>query len=368
MGLKVVAVDKNHTAIGLKQADIGIAVDIAEEQQVIEVARQYNVVAVIPAPIGRYLTTVGGVNDALNLKGISSTAAEYCTDKVKFHSIAFSNGIRRPRQFFVGDRFMLHEAIQGFGFPCIIKPRFGSGSKGVFAILNPNELDKTIQQFFEEPYDNIILEEFIEGNEVGFEGVVQDGNLIFHLFRDKKQTELPFRKTFGSVTPARLPQSIESEICWQVNKCIEVIGLKDCLINADIIVNQQTKKSTILEITGRPAGTFIASEMIPLATDFEFLETGIKIALGFPVEIRKNTEVKPTAMRLLYDDIKRLPKKTEDLVRKKFPGLLRFSTGGEYDIDVTPIKYMITTGASIDEALLESKKVYNYIRESGDEG
>ena len=46
--------------------------------------KKYNIKAVLPTPIGRYLSTVGAVNDALNLKGIGKESALKCVDKVEF--------------------------------------------------------------------------------------------------------------------------------------------------------------------------------------------------------------------------------------------------------------------------------------------
>src|SRR5215813_2327997 len=81
LGHRVIAVDRNPAAPGGSYADSMLAVDIANEAEVVDVARRHGVELVVPAPIGRYLTTVGAVNDALGLRGVSRRSASSCVDK-----------------------------------------------------------------------------------------------------------------------------------------------------------------------------------------------------------------------------------------------------------------------------------------------
>lgn len=84
-GLYVTALDGNPAAEGLQAADQGLVVDISDERAVIEAVREEGADFVLTVPIGRYLTTIGAVNDALSLPGISREMAAACTDKYRFH-------------------------------------------------------------------------------------------------------------------------------------------------------------------------------------------------------------------------------------------------------------------------------------------
>lgn len=63
LGLHVVAVDGNPNAAGFADASEHITVDIKNCDKVLSIANQYDIVAVIPSCIGRYITTVGYVNE-----------------------------------------------------------------------------------------------------------------------------------------------------------------------------------------------------------------------------------------------------------------------------------------------------------------
>ncbi len=67
LGLRVVAVDGNPNAAGFAGASECLTVDIKDRDKVLSVANEYNIAAVIPSCIGRYITTVGYVNE--NFRG-----------------------------------------------------------------------------------------------------------------------------------------------------------------------------------------------------------------------------------------------------------------------------------------------------------
>ena len=104
LGLKVVALDGQATAPGLKEADQSFVLDLSDEAEVIELLAKSGISAVIPAPIGRMLTTVGAVNDALGLRGTSAEAARACVDTLRsgrsrsWAPSAASEGSSEPRR------------------------------------------------------------------------------------------------------------------------------------------------------------------------------------------------------------------------------------------------------------------------------
>ena len=84
-GIEVIALDGDPNAVGLRAADRAMTVDISDEGAVIEALKREKPDFVLTVPIGRYLTTIGAVNDALQLPGISRKMAVLCTDKFAFH-------------------------------------------------------------------------------------------------------------------------------------------------------------------------------------------------------------------------------------------------------------------------------------------
>ncbi len=90
-------------------------------------------------------------------------------------------------------RFSIHESsnnvINEISFPCVIKPTFLSGSRGVMRVNTKKELSdgiKTLQELLSldelkkragKQSDYILFEEYIPGKEVAIEGIVSEGKL-----------------------------------------------------------------------------------------------------------------------------------------------------------------------------------------------
>ncbi|MBQ4284433.1 MAG: hypothetical protein IJB96_10970, partial [Lachnospira sp.] len=139
-GYKVVAFDGNPDAPGLSWADKGIVTDIRDANNILEHFNSWDMPApsfVLPVPIGRYLTSTGSVNDALGLKGISHKAANLCTDKYEFHCTLADAGLRNGYCMLIpaGDSADIL-STDNIPLPFILKPRFGSGSRGVYLVEN----------------------------------------------------------------------------------------------------------------------------------------------------------------------------------------------------------------------------------------
>ncbi|MBQ8812713.1 MAG: hypothetical protein IJZ70_10450, partial [Bacteroidales bacterium] len=64
-GIHITALDGNPEAEGLQAADKAMVVNISDEEATVEAAKQIAPEFVLTVPIGRYLTTIGAVNDAL---------------------------------------------------------------------------------------------------------------------------------------------------------------------------------------------------------------------------------------------------------------------------------------------------------------
>lgn len=94
LGLKVIAFDANPKAPGLKEADISYNIDIINPSNIIQTLSKENITPdiILPVPIGRYLITIGALNDYYKLDGFSFEMADICTDKLKFASALVDNG------------------------------------------------------------------------------------------------------------------------------------------------------------------------------------------------------------------------------------------------------------------------------------
>ncbi len=278
-GIRVLALDGNPRAEGLKTADYSMVVDISDENAVIETLKKEKPDFVLPVPIGRYLTTTGAVNDALGLPGISREMAVLCTDKYLFHQKLSGDGLRECHCTAVNygvekagtaDGTDAKIDMREFLFPAILKPRYGSGSRGIYMADNREQLRKFLPLTAGEAY---VLEECIAGEEYGVDGAVTEDGFQMILLRKKINTPPPARQAVGyfSVLPA---DEFRLQVQQYMADIISSLGLKECLLHADII--KGAKGPFVIELSARPSGHNLHNLFTPLCTGVDMAEEYIK--------------------------------------------------------------------------------------------
>jgi biotin carboxylase len=303
MGLRVIALDGNSKAVGLGVAEQGIVMDLRDTSKVIQLAKEFNIRCVLPVPVGAILTTIGAVNDALGLWGISQRAATLCTDKILTRKVLAEAGLFTPKFAEVTDEESMLHAAEEIGYPVIVKPRFGSGSQGVFVAKEQTELIRWLpwhmeqRQKFKEAKKSLV-ESFIIGQEVGVDSIVVGNTYSNILIRDKEVTQLPFRLPFAYLAPTHLPVVIQEKINEHLTRACIALGLNNCLLHADILVDEHGK-IVILDISGRPSGFNISAKMIPVVTGVESIRQAIQLSLGMQTDFSSNCYQKGAILRML---------------------------------------------------------------------
>lgn len=102
-----------------------------------------------------------------------------CADKWKTYQFAEENGIKAPKTFLYIDDAMCAIEENIIKFPLIIKPRWGSGSIGIFIAKNTEELRGCFVDCLKSvsksglshlgSENSVIIQEFIDGNEYGLD-------------------------------------------------------------------------------------------------------------------------------------------------------------------------------------------------------
>lgn len=319
--LTVVALDGNDKAEGLAAADEAVVVNISQEDETIRCVERENIDFVLTVPIGRYLTTIGSVNDTLKLPGIGKKQAMYCTDKLLFHQKMEENGLRDcvclEAKESTEERKVLYEQIERgeykLQFPAILKPRHGSGSRGIHFLNDRQELKDALELTCGESY---VLEECAKGEEYGLDGAVIDGNFYLVLLRHKENTPLPARQAvaYFSVMP-------EDEFYRQVRefmeKVVRTLELQECLLHADLICTGDGP--FMIEMSARPSGHNLHNLFTPICTGVDVAEEYIKHRIGLGCNfVPENTKM----MMIHYFDLEGEVQAVPDVEQiEKVPGI-----------------------------------------------
>ncbi len=349
LGVEVTSLDGNAAAEGLRAADHAKVMDIRDEEKVFSFLDTIHPDVVLPVPIGRVLVTTGAVNDHYGLCGVSRKAAELVTDKLRFHQVLAEKDLRRCAQEWIpaGMDAVTIEAQAGADvpFPAVLKPRFGSGSRGVEVLNSPVEF---CREFAEgAPYDeDYVLETCVAGEEYGVDGAYAGGTFYLILLRDKRQTPLPYRQCTGyySVREEEMPD-FAAAVKVLLQEAGRVLGLQNCLMHADII-RAAGDTPFLIEMSARPSGHNLHNLFTPMATGIDPVREFLKLALPLPGRKPCFTPAAVRRMAIRYFDlpegtILRVPER--EALLTKYPQLRYYSCALEPGMELG----RVTDGASL---------------------
>ncbi|MFV0425055.1 MAG: ATP-grasp domain-containing protein [Bacilli bacterium] len=289
MGITVYAIDGDSSAYGLTLADYSAVIDIKDIEAVSNYVEQNNIDFVIPVPIGKFLTTIGQINDKFDFKGISYNAALNCIDKWEFHQLLNKKGLRNTESFLYNSEL---KKVLNTAFPVIAKPRFGSGSKGVVELETVDEVSKLIKGLDED----YIIEEKFKGTEYGVDCQVINGDFDIILIREKENTPPPFMQAVGyySKFETNYKGALNKDVSLLLKQVTEVIGLDNCLIHVDLLVSED--ELFIVELSGRPSGHNLHNNFTIKATGFDMVEN----YLNYQINNKNNVNIEKKCVAIHY--------------------------------------------------------------------
>jgi biotin carboxylase len=179
-------------------------------------------------------------------------------------------------------------------YPCVLKPVFLSGSRGV---IRANGEEGFISAFhrlkaiLQDPdvvrrggsLGRIVLvEDYISGTEVALEGLLSQGELrVLALFDKPDPLEGPFFEETLYVTPSRLSQTLQSEIASCAAEAAKALGLREGPVHAELRANDTGIYP--IEVAGRSIGG-LCSRTLRFGLGAPLEELLIRHALGMDLE------------------------------------------------------------------------------------
>jgi len=180
------------------------------------------------------------------------------------------------------------------GYPCVLKPLNLSASRGVIRANNGKEFCaaferiKTLLNSLATSQNEILIEDYIEGEEVALEGLMVDGKLtVLALFDKPDPLEGPFFEETIYVTPSRLPADIQGSIKNMAEQSANAIGLHEGQIHAEMRTRPDAKNSNeagpwLIEMAARSIGG-LCSRSLSFGDNLTLEDIILRHAMGEPV-------------------------------------------------------------------------------------
>ena len=299
MGIYTIAVSIPGKYPGFAYADEVLHINTVDAEAVLKAAKERKIDGICTAGTDVAVMTIGRVNDALGLSGISYNAAKIACDKVLMKQCYEEHGVRTARYRKVYFNENVEEKIKDLQYPLIIKIVDSSGSRGITRVDRPDQVQAAItnaQAFTRKDY--YIVDEFIIGREFGAQAFVMDGKVQFILphgdYIFMGSTGVPA----GHFAPYELSEEAQQDCCETCEKAILAMGLDNCAVNCDFIMRDG--KTYVLEIGGRSGATCLA-ELVSIYYGYDYYKKIIEVALGMKPDFPKDKAV-PNASKLLMSD------------------------------------------------------------------
>jgi biotin carboxylase len=298
-GLRVVAVDRNPDAAGLRTADVQEVVDFTDSGAVIAIGRKHGVDGVLTVSADRAVPIVAAVAEELGLPGIGKDTAFRMTHKLAMRSSLARAGLPQPSFAPLRSEDDVEAAIAAVGFPAVLKPVDSGGQRAVFRLENEADLVRNLADAIKEsPTSEAVVECFVEGVELNGIVVARDGETTLLTLSDRLR---PPGIGFGVGWIHVYPPSIDGGQLTDAERIaiesVSALGLRDGIAFPQLIAGPDGGV-VVVEVAARIPGGQMA-DLVRHAVGVDLVEIALRQALGeqVPDELVLPRFTQPLAVR-----------------------------------------------------------------------
>lgn len=267
-----IGVDRDPAAPAASLAHEFYPVDIANEKEIVNLARAVGVDAVMPLNEFGMRSHAAAV-EQLGLLGNPPKSAEWVVDKEQMRSRWAQCNLPQPLFAAFGeagrdtDMDDIRKAADHVGFPCVIKPADSGGSgRGVMILRTEDELVEG--EAFASPFarnGRMILESYLEGIEITVEGLVVNGRYTTLAASDKEKPPLRSRVATSLNYPAFFDISIMRHVDEIIEKAVACFDLTHSAVHAELIITPENEPM-LVELGARGGGGHVFSDLARLVS------------------------------------------------------------------------------------------------------
>ena len=295
LGLTVIGTDANPDAPAFKYCDYRIIASTRNVKETVDAVIKFNKSIIINGVMtvaNDVPLTVASVAEHLNLPSIPIKLAKICSNKYRMKKYLVKRNVATPSYEIVFSKDDLENLLSRWGYPLIIKPVDGRGSRGVVLIRDKDDLKYYEHSKSMSTEDYLLAEKFIEGIQLSTESIIYNGNCytaaISHRNYDQIEKLKPFIIENGGVIPAKLTDYEEISVYKIIEETAKVIGLENGTIKCDIVMSEDGP--SIIEFALRLSGGYLSTDQIPRSRGVNLVKQTIKLSLGEDLDEK---ELKP---------------------------------------------------------------------------
>ncbi len=278
LGLVTVVVDPQHDPPGKAEADHFCRIDGNDYEATKAAAVRYDVSGIVTGQMEKPLRLMARLAQEMGFSFNSPEVTERCIDKWLMKKAFMAHRVPCARGILVkpGEEISLPEWMS---FPVIIKPRDAFSSRGVYRCNDREAIDAFIDESrsFSSTGD-IIIEEFLRGEEFSVESLTYNGETTVMQFTEKYITPYPRTVELGHLQPAELDLATKMEVSAVVRKALSALGVMNSAAHTEVMVTDGGP--VLIEVGARLVGDFIGSYLTTASTGMSMDRAAVEIAMG----------------------------------------------------------------------------------------
>lgn len=236
-----------------------------------ELARQQGPIQRLFGPQEQLQVPLAEARERLGVAGMSVAAARNFRDKARMKALFREAGLPCARHRLVAGEAEAWRFADEVGYPLVVKPPAGAAAQATFRAGTPDELRAALAATAPAPGREVLLEEFITGDEHSFDTFSLDGRHVWHSLTRYLPPPLEVLRTPWIQWRVVLPREVDSpeydDIRAAAYRALDVLGMDTGLSHLEWF-RRADGSLAISEVAARPPGAQI-TKLMSLAHDFD---------------------------------------------------------------------------------------------------
>lgn len=278
-GYYTIVADMNPNAIGVQYADEFHCVSTIDIEGVANLAEELKPDGIMTLATDMPMRAIAAATTRLGLPGITMDTAIKSTDKGEMIKAFEEHNVEHPWYYIVESPEGFETIVENVTYPCVIKPTDNAGNRGVSYAANRQELEEAYKYSYENSRSgHVIIEEYMEGEEVSVEIIVYKGQVNILAITDKLTLGKPYFVEVGHAEQSQKSKEVKDAISDLATRAVKAVGIDNSPAHVEIMVTKDGPK--MVELGSRMGGGCITTHLVPLSTGIDMIECVMDMTLG----------------------------------------------------------------------------------------
>ncbi|HUN35641.1 MAG TPA: ATP-grasp domain-containing protein [Trebonia sp.] len=231
-----------------------------------------------------YLEAAARINEKLGLRSNSVLTVMAVNNKATMREVLRDTAVAPVRSAPVRSIQDLRAFAETAGFPVILKPTQGSGSRDIHSLAGPDDVEAVASQVELADSDaaDWTVEEFLTGREFSVETHSTDGQ--HHVLAVTEKFTTGNFVEIGHVVPARVTAAEHAALSAEVKTVLTALGVLQGPCHTEVILTDAGPR--LVETHTRPGGDAIV-ELVRLTTGIDMNQLNFSSLTGEPTDMER---------------------------------------------------------------------------------